>query len=189
MRTNRKRWAAIIVAVFVAFLFLPLKIPLPANSLNDNSKGDFPKALQIIGDEAFSDTALEVLVFNDKLLYIGVRAFQNNSYLSDIFIPESVLFIGESAFPYNNDLVIYGLQGSYAQKWSEENHVAFKENDIWTGSQLKESIPLKLILAFWTICFVDKETLLRASEYTRKYIKSMRPQDRSELYPINYRFP
>ena len=106
-----------------------------------------------------------------------------------MFIPKSVLFIGDFAFPENTDLVIYGIRGSYAQKWAEDNYFVFKENDIWTAIQLKKTVSLKLILLLWIICFVNEETLLRLSEYTRKYIKSMRPQDRSELYPINYRFP
>ena len=189
MKVNKRAWVSIIVVVLFAFQLLCPMIPLVADSSNDSIKAQFPKKLQIIGDDAFSATALEKLAFGDELLYIGERAFQNDSDLTEVFIPKSVLYIGEFAFPENNDLVIYGTQGSYAQKWAEANHVVFKQNDIWTGSQLKESIPLKLLLLLWIICFVDEETILRVSELTRKYIKSMRPQDRPELYPINYRFP
>ncbi len=187
MKTNNRTWASITVVVLLVFLFLHPMIPLPADSSYDSTKVKFPKDLQIIGDEAFSATAFETLVFGDKLLYIGERAFQNDSDLKDIFIPASVLYIGESAFPENGDLVIYGSQGSYAQKWAEANHVVFAANDIWPDEQIKESI-LQIIL-LCSVCFVNEETLLRGSEYTRKYIKSMRPQDRPELYPINYRFP
>lgn len=189
MKTNKRAWASIIVVVLFAFQLLCPMIPLVADSSNDSIKAQFPKKLQIIGDDAFSATALEKLAFGDELLYIGERAFQNDSDLTEVFIPKSVLYIGELAFPENADLVIYGIQDSYAQKWAAENHFAFKENDIWTGVQLKKPVSLKLILLLWIICFVNEETLLRILEYTRKYIKSMRPQDRSELYPINYRFP
>lgn len=188
MKENKSAWASIIFILF-AFQLLCSMIPLVSDSSNVSIKAQFPRALQIIEDDAFSATALEKLVFGDELLYIGERAFQNDSDLKEVFIPKSVLFIGEFAFPENTDLVIYGIRGSYAQKWAEDNYFVFKENDIWTAVQLKKTVSLKLILLLWIICFVNEETLLRLSEYTRKYIKSMRPQDRSELYPINYRFP
>ena len=185
MKANRNMLIIIIVIGFI-FQLLTSEIVL---TVNNTIKTSFPRELQTIEEEAFSGTALERVVFGDELLYIGDRAFQDNFRLSDVYIPASVCFIGDMAFPDNIALTVNGIQDSYAQKWAESNHVLFVANDIWSSTQIIKSIHLKLALLLWIFCVVHKKTLLRVLEYIRKYIKSMRPQDRPELHPINYRFP
>ena len=151
---------------------------------------NFPSSLETIDEEAFVGTVAETAIIQSNLLKIEKDVFQGANNLKDVYLPDSVLFIADSAFPQNNGLTIHGIEGSYAQKWAEENGFDFIVNDIWTDAHVAEGIHIENLLSlFWIICPVDEKSVLRVIEAIKRFIKSMRPQDRPELYPINYRFP
>lgn len=56
---------------------------------------------------------------------IGSRAFNFCYRLRGISIPESVTEISTDAFRGCNELTIYGIDGSYAQTYAEENNIPF----------------------------------------------------------------
>ena len=189
MRIKKPGIAKVLAVFLVIYLFCSSTIS-PKTFCNSKICANFPKSLQIIGEEAFSGTALKIVIFDDELLFIGKLAFDGNYNLSCVYIPESVSYIGDSAIPNNTDLVINGIADSYVQKWAKANRIDFTVNDIWSGTQLSNVIQSnKRLLVYLIICFAALETYLRAFWKIKKRFVSMRPQDRPELYPINYRFP
>ncbi len=148
----------------------------------------FPSELQFIGEKAFEGTAFGAVVFSDILTTIEDRAFYGSDSLTAAYIPPSVVYIGESAFP--NAVTVHGVGDSYVQKWVDENDFEFIADDIWIDTQSVESVHLEgLFYLFWVIRPPDEKALRRFSERIRSYFKSMRPQDRPELYSIHCRFP
>ena len=150
----------------------------------------FPSFLQAIDSEAFEGVTAKTIVFLSELQKIESDALQNAFNLKDIHLPDSVSAIADSAFPKNSGLAIHGVEGSYAQQWALENGFDFVVDDIWTDTQITEEIhPENLLSLLWVICPVDTKALISFFDRIKRFIKSMRPQDRPELYPINYRFP
>lgn len=150
----------------------------------------FPASLEIIENEAFAGTEAQTVTFQRGLQNIGEGAFQAAINLKEIYLPDSVEIIADSAFPKNEGLIVHGVKGSLAQYWADENGFDFVVDDIWTDTQVSEKIHVEPLLSlFWIICPIDEKALSRSSERIKRFIKSMRPQDRPELYPINYRFP
>ena len=183
-----------IVILLVILLFVAL---LPKDALclditasNKATIFNVPSSVKIIAEEAFAGTIVQTVVFQSQVQFIGSNAFQDADYLKIIYIPDSVVFIAESAFPKNDGLTIHGVKGSYVQKWAEENSFDYVVDDIWTDTQTTEGIHVEnLLCLFWIICPADENAFIRFFERIKRFIKSMRPQDRPELYPINYRFP
>lgn len=149
-----------------------------------------PDALFVIGKEAFANTAVETIVFPDSLSIVGERAFAGTLNLKTATIPESVEYIGKHAFYGSPKLVIRGAKGSYAEKWAQENNVAFIKVD---GTQIWSKILKKLLgddsFIIISFCCADPCLLLWRQRKKLERWRSMRPQDRKELYPINYKFP
>ncbi len=58
---------------------------------------------------------------------IGSKAFANCSVLNYIFIPSSVKDIATNAFEGSNDVIIYGIKGSYAEHFASDNGFEFRE--------------------------------------------------------------
>lgn len=185
-----------IIAILLMFhLFMVLSTAYDVNT--DERAGickentiSFPAFLMFIDEEAFAGTQVQTVIFQNGVQSIGSDAFGGADNLKDVFIPGSIIIIADSAFPKNDGLTIHGLEGSYVQEWAEVNGFDFVVDDIWTDSLFPEEIHIEnLILLFWIICPVDERAFIRFFEKINRYIKSMRPQDRPELYPINYRFP
>ncbi|MDO4739357.1 MAG: leucine-rich repeat domain-containing protein [Eubacteriales bacterium] len=87
-----------------------------------------PERLMIIDDRAFEECAsLESIVLPGGVFKIGRQAFHDCSSLRSVTIPESVYSISDNAFEgCPKDLVIYGAEGSYAQRYAQEQGIAFK---------------------------------------------------------------
>ena len=147
-----------------------------------------PKSLTIIGEEAFEGTALTAVTVNEGLLWIGDRAFSNTHDLTDIYIPESTVFIGSEALPAG--ALIHGLKGSYAQQWADENGSGFVVDDIWGVPTVTNGFHTNLLLFLVFILIPADDSCYKSlSRRIRLFIRSMRPQDRPEMHPIQYRFP
>lgn len=148
----------------------------------------FPTELRIIHEDAFSGTRISEAVFGDRLAYIGRSAFSRNDRLKTVYIPKSVKHIGASAFP--TDTVVHGPEGSYAEYWSEDNGYRFVADDIWNDKALAQTIRIELLLFLRMFVFpADIGPLWIIRKRIKEFRRSMRPQDRPELYPIDYRFP
>ncbi len=151
----------------------------------------FPASLRLIEEEAFAGSSAETLVFPNGFLLLGEEAFSDAPNLRDVYLPPSTVYIGRSAFPTDqNELVIHGVEGSYAQIWAASQKLPFVSDNIWSARV--ESIRVRDAHA-------DRvDPLFRTADQTRNCMIrridgdegiSMRPQDRPELNPIDYRFP
>ena len=110
--------------VFLILVLLLTVRPALADELN------LPAMLTDIGDEAFmGDTSLDTVILPDSLKTIGDRAFANSS-INMIVIPESVNSISASAFSGSPNVIIYGISGSNAQRYANENEIPFVATDI-----------------------------------------------------------
>lgn len=149
----------------------------------------FPSSLKIIKEGAFENTNLNTIVFNLGIIHIEDYAFQKTNGLHDVYIPESTEYIGNNVFP--NHITIHGIRTSFAEQWAKENGYSFIIDNVW-GTNTSTPIVHIVRICFLVCCFVipyDKEKLIMIRKRISEVILSMRPQDRSELYPINYRFP
>ena len=148
----------------------------------------FPASLLRVEEEAFFGTSFETAVFHDSVTHIGDRAFMNAQRLQNTYLPDSVSFIGADPFP--RGVLIHGAEGSYAQSWAAKFGFEFMVDDIWHVRAKGEGIRLDAIFTLLA-CAVPLNAGLFEKYRKRRAIHeiSMRPQDRIELYPINYRFP
>lgn len=72
---------------------------------------EFPKTLKEIGDSAFSNSDITAdIILNEGLVKIGASAFYKNAS-ENIVVPESVEFIGESAFGESSALKTLTFMG------------------------------------------------------------------------------
>lgn len=96
-----------------------------------------PKSVRKIGKKAFCACVnLKSVVLNEGLKEIGEDAFSFCGDLKEIFIPDSVRVIGDRAlgmeydtenwkYVPDPDFIIYGYEGSAAEKYAEENGIKF----------------------------------------------------------------
>lgn len=194
MKRNKNQQAfpsAVIPLLLSVFLFASLLFPHPAvarASADQEAAAELPLALLEIGEEAFAGTALAQVSFQEHLLSVGDRAFAENPRLTDVYIPSSVQFIGESAFPA--DVLLHGEENSYVMTWAEENGYQFVVDE---GSRVK-ALPdgfhvEQLLILICIALLLDEKKVISVCRRITMFVESKRPQDRIELYPINYRFP
>lgn len=149
-----------------------------------------PVSLERLDAEVFEGTIVKTVIFADGLLDIGENVFKNAFRLKDVYIPITTKYIADSAFSVNHDLTIHGVIGSYALEWAKKHQVSFMVDDIWCGNNRVER-PINDQHSYrgrWLIVDDPYETSIFHDSDQDEY-KSMRPQDRPELYPINYKFP
>lgn len=182
--------------LLLALLFIIISNIYPA-SLLQKSMADtteyaavLPASLITIENEAFEGTAVKVVALSGRLVNIGDRAFADNPSLIKISIPQSVESIADNAFDGSVNLIIHGVADSYVASWADEHNITFAESEntlLWfqkLGKLLRESF----IFSFGFNSFCSNAVLWRRRR-TETVLRSMRPQDRPELYPINYKFP
>ena len=186
----RKAFAFLIAILTMIYIVaLPGQKALACIQLANGPPGQmktFPASLRIVEDDAFSGTSFKTIIFDSSLVFIGNGAFQDVCTLTDVYIPESTAFIGSEAFP--SDTIIHGSAGSYAQKWAEENSHRFQSDNVWNNTSAPLLSLLLLAQAWLFVPAVDTQHEYRFRRVTA-YLRDMRPQERRELYPINYRFP
>lgn len=150
----------------------------------------FPHSLKAIEDEAFAGTSFRTLVFRNGFRHIGDRVFGGTGLLREVQLPRSVEYIADSAF-YDSSLErICGAADTYAQEWAEQHKISFEVRDLWYSSpgNIRDLIGTLLAWSFG-FCLPLSDDRRRIRRYIAARIISMRPQDRPELNPIDYRFP
>ena len=183
---NKRGFLAAVMIIFIGIL------PVIASSFGTRTpempRSSLPSSLKLLGEEAFSGTAVETLVLPDGLTHIGQRAFKDVLALADLYIPKSSSEIGDEAIP--TWTVIHGEEGSRAQEWAKEAGIRFVVDDVW---HTKATVKKTQIEPFAVLSFVllplDPKLLRRFRRCMAAFLRSMRPQDRAELYVIDYRFP
>lgn len=97
--------------------------------LSDLTIADY--GVKEIKSYAFKDCPALVKVTLPKgLTKIGAQAFMNDTGLIEITIPESVTSIDTTAFSYPDKMAIFGMEGSYAETFANENNFLFNDNTI-----------------------------------------------------------
>lgn len=98
-----------------------------------------PGNVRTIGEGAFHNCAkLEKVTLEEGIEEIGSYSFAANTKLKSVTIPDSVTMIGENAFGIDiygkvvDDFVIYGSEGSEAQRYAERTGVKFEAVSIGT---------------------------------------------------------
>ena len=176
-------------------LLLMLLFPLGPAYAEENAdfKTDsftFPSSLIEIEDEAFDGTAAQTVIFRNKLKHIGDKAFYNNRRLVDVYIPASVESLGTHVFQVSKSLRIHAAIGSRAHAWANEHHVTFVQANqpyrISVRRRLTISLP-NLISHYGRTILSPR--VLKLNARAEDEGRSMRPQERPELNPIDYRFP
>ena len=84
-----------------AFLFNRTMNIICSDETKELTFSELFRDLESIGDRAFlccNSLQTGDLVFGDKLTSIGMQAFQENNYMTSLYIPESVTWIGSCAF-------------------------------------------------------------------------------------------
>lgn len=149
-----------------------------------------PASLETVEDEAFEGTAVKTIVFRDGLISIGDYAFENASNLTDVYIPSTIEYIGKNAFFSNKRLTIHGVIGSLAEKWAKEHEIPFMPSNIWNVlDESKIAGKAGVISAGRYHQLVESSKINHLHGRTEDEGNSLRPQDRPELNPIDYRFP
>ena len=88
-----------------------------------------PSGIINIDYEAFEGIAATVIKLPDGIKTIGKRAFANCKGLRRIYIPASVSTIEEDAFENTPNVVIYGIDGSAAERFAKQHDITFSKGD------------------------------------------------------------
>ena len=102
-----------------------------------------PASLTTIGEQAFcGDTSLKTLYIPHGTTTISPGAFAESS-LEEIYLPDTVTSIDDSAFDGLPDLIFYAPYGSYAYEYAQEKD--YQTEDSGTGyreDQLQEQLKI-----------------------------------------------
>lgn len=186
----QRKVVTILLILLLCIIFVKPPAEYKISSIRDLLPDDtsiLPSCLIEISEEAFLGTALSSIAFNDSLTYIGSFAFYNIRDLISVYIPDSVVNIGLHAFSSNID--IYGVCDSYVESWARSNGYHFTAKDIWNVGTPQIVHIIKLLSSLLLCPLVPNCEYKYRRRRIKRYIRSMRPQDRPELLPINYRFP
>ena len=151
-----------------------------------------PSSLKKVDSQAFSGTAMEYVVFPEGFLYLGDAVFEKVENLKAIYLPSSTEYISDLAFESNENITIYGVEGSYVDDWAKKHKVPFMpwstlpiiSNNRITYNHSKDNEESEKDL------FFNRYNVTRYPFNNNFWlIRDMRPQKRSELHPIEEWFP
>lgn len=150
----------------------------------------FPASLKVVEDEAFAGTLVRFAVFSNNLLFIGSDVFMDADNLTDIYIPPTTKYISDFALPLNRNILVHGQDDSYAYEWALNHSYTFTTDTIRISVAQNKYLSRTLYLSIVFSSFIpDPKEVIRKIRKAKEWIRSMRPQDRIELHPINNRFP
>lgn len=183
---------AVSVMLIVAFIIVctPSCFAFEGSEFSRTNTFVFPHFLEAIEDEAFAGTAVEKVVFHNNLIYLGNKIFADSLYLKNVYLPASLVSIGNNVFSGNASINIHGEKGSYVEQWAKNHQFQFTPSNVWNLSNIHEkklSVPRMLIR--FSVKEVYSEQINNLHGRTEDEGKTMRPQDRPELMVINYKFP
>lgn len=185
-----KKAAVSIIAILLLVLLLSFLSAFAEEASEPESVYRLPLSLLEIEEEAFFGTAAETVILPVGFLRIEENAFDEACHLTDVYIPETTEYIDNSAFCITPDLIIHGIDNSYAEDWAHEHEIPFVVDDIWTKVEKSGWSPtvriIRTNLYIATIVLIIMFELFKFGYYE---VRSRRPQDRPDLYPIEYRFP
>ena len=105
-----------------------LKIIAPESIITTDDGLEFDANTGTITDYTGTATTLYIpsTINEISVVAIGMYAFAQCTSLNNITIPSSVTSIGEDAFDYcSSTLIIYGVSGSYADTYCDNNSITF----------------------------------------------------------------
>lgn len=129
-------------------LYIPEKTFMGCTNI---TKVDIKGEKTNISGSAFAgcENLLEIKLANE-MNFIGASSFEGCKKLEQIIIPSSCTTIGEKAFDNCPNLIISGIEDSYAKKFAEDNDIAFKsitvtiENQYYTGEKVEPTVKIML---------------------------------------------
>lgn len=181
--------------LLLAFFFLTLIPPGLASAQEDNTAPvavyHLPAAIKVIEDEAFAKTGVKAVVFRAGIAHVGEKVFSGARFLTDIFFPASMKRLDDSFFPRNPGLTIHSLKNSNVADRVREQQIPFVQPnaEILTPISANAIYSESRIPNNWRIRLLASEKQVNLHERGADEGKSLRPQDRPELNPIDYRFP
>ena len=96
--------------------------------LSDVSLGT---GLTAISEGCFANCpSLKEIVLPYRMQTIGAKAFNACTALTDVTIPRSVTTIGSQVFSYPAKMTIYGIAGTYAETYANDNSIKFVNKEV-----------------------------------------------------------
>ena len=96
--------------------------------LSDVSLGT---GLTAISEGCFANCpSLKEIVLPYRMQTIGAKAFNACTALTDVTIPRSVTTIGSQVFSYPAKMTIYGIAGTYAETYANDNNIKFVNKEV-----------------------------------------------------------
>ena len=132
--------------------------------LSDVSLGT---GLTAISEGCFANCpSLKEIVLPYRIQTINAKAFNACTALTDVTIPRSVTTIGSQVFSYPAKMTIYGISGTYAETYANDNGIKFVNKEIKASrvSLNKEEVTLsegtstRLLLSVMPSNFTDQVT-------------------------------
>lgn len=132
--------------------------------LSDVSLGT---GLTAISEGCFANCpSLKEIVLPYRIQTINAKAFNACTALTDVTIPRSVTTIGSQVFSYPAKMTIYGISGTYAETYANDNSIKFVNKEIKASrvSLNKEEVTLsegtstRLLLSVMPSNFTDQVT-------------------------------
>ena len=132
-------------------VFTPAETLRKARDMAEENGAGFalPQMLTAIGEEAFAGIAAETVEVSENVVSIGPRAFADCKNLREIIIPATVTAIDDSALSGCENVTVYGVKGSEAERFAKENGFTFAELGGGTPEEppvVREAPPVQLPL-------------------------------------------
>lgn len=190
MKKHYSTWLAVVLSTLILFSLPTVAFSFDNPALQAETTFVFPASLVEIKEEAFAWTAVRTVMLPQGFLAVQDLAFDHTYALSEIYVPATTFYIADTAFSLSGLQSLHGEEGSYAQQWAQSHNLRFELSDYWYTVPLNVYASLAVLLpVFSTVPLLPEKGENRIRHYLRCFCMSMRPQDRTELYPINYRFP
>ena len=185
-----KKAVVLLLLIYLGFVF-SFPYTAFAEIVSDDSGTTFiaPASLQRVEKEAFADVATRTVVFQEGFRYLGDEVFKGAFQLKNVYIPKTTAYISDSAFSTNIGVSIHSTVGSYAQRWAKKHQVAFVADYTYAFEAERELVITRYYQKAYFMHTIKPQEEIRIAIRADNKDRSMRPQDRPELNPIDYRFP